>query len=124
MKQDIIADVLNEIMNAKKASKEAILTDRHSKLLLQVLDLMKQYGYIDYEMQENNVLKITLMDLRECKAIKPRYSVNNSRIDKYMRRFLPARNFGYLIISTNKGLMTHTEAQENKIGGSLIAYFY
>ena len=124
MRQDIIADILNEMMNAKKAEKEAILTNRHSKLLIQVLNIMKQYGYIDYEMHENNVLKITLKELKECRAIKPRYSVNNSRIDKYMRRFLPARNFGYIIISTNKGLMTHIEAQENKIGGSLIAYFY
>ena len=124
MRQDIIADILNEMMNAKKAEKEAILTNRHSKLLIQVLNIMKQYGYIDYEMHENNVLKITLKELKECRAIKPRYSVNNSRIDKYMRRFLPARNFGYIIISTNKGIMTHIEAQENKIGGSLIAYFY
>ena len=29
-----------------------------------------------------------------------------------------------MIISTNKGMMTHKEAQEEEIGGSLIAYFY
>jgi len=31
---------------------------------------------------------------------------------------------GILIISTNKGLITHNEAFEEKIGGCLIAYFY
>jgi hypothetical protein len=29
-----------------------------------------------------------------------------------------------MIVSTNKGLVTHQEAQEEQIGGSLIAYFY
>ncbi|HEB47012.1 MAG TPA: 30S ribosomal protein S8 [Candidatus Pacearchaeota archaeon] len=37
---------------------------------------------------------------------------------------LPARNIGTVIVSTNKGLMTHEEALQEKIGGSLIAYFY
>lgn len=124
MRQDIIADVLNEMMNARKSGKDHLLTDKHSKLLLNVLDIMKQYGYIEYELQENGKLKIILKEVRECKAIKPRYTVNKDRIDKYTRRFLPARNFGYMIVSTNKGLMTHSEAQENKLGGCLIAYFY
>ncbi|MEK6827540.1 MAG: 30S ribosomal protein S8 [Nanoarchaeota archaeon] len=31
---------------------------------------------------------------------------------------------GTMIISTNKGLITHEEAKEEDIGGCLIAYFY
>jgi len=123
MSQDILSDVLNEIMNAKKAKKEQIVIVRNSKLLLRVLEVMKQYGYIDYELADGK-LKIILKELNECRAIKPRYSVDVSKIDKYTRRFLPARNFGYILISTSKGLLTHQEAQENKIGGCLIAYFY
>ena len=45
-------------------------------------------------------------------------------MDKYIRRYLPARNIGTVIISTNKGMMTHKEAAEEKIGGCVIAYFY
>ena len=41
-----------------------------------------------------------------------------------MKRFLPARNLGILIISTNQGLITHVDAIDKNIGGSLIAYFY
>ena len=69
-------------------------------------------------------LKITLKEVSECRAIKPRFTFNIKTLDKYIRRFLPARNFGYVIVSTSKGLKTHQEAQEDKIGGSLIAYFY
>jgi small subunit ribosomal protein S8 len=64
------------------------------------------------------------LKLNVCKAIKPRYSVTTDRIDKYLRRYLPSRNFGTMVVSTNKGLMTHEEANKNNLGGSLIAYFY
>ena len=123
MSQDKISDILNEIMNAKKARKESLVITKPTKLLLKILGMMKQYGYIDYQDQEDK-MKINIKQLNECRSIKPRYSVNKGNIEKYIRRFLPARDFGYVINSTSKGLMTHQEAQENKIGGSLIAYFY
>ncbi|MBU1129378.1 MAG: 30S ribosomal protein S8, partial [Nanoarchaeota archaeon] len=59
-----------------------------------------------------------------CKSIKPRFTVDRTQIEKYRRRYLPARDVGTMIISTNKGLMTHQEADQEKIGGCLIAYFY
>lgn len=123
MSQDIVSDTLNQLMNAKRARKQEIVVTRYSKLLLKVLDMMKESDYIDYELKEG-VLKIIIKQLNECKAIKPRFTVNMDNLDKYIRRFLPARNFGFVIVSTSKGLMTHTDAQENKIGGSLIAYTY
>jgi ribosomal protein S8 len=123
MSQDIIADVLNQIMNAKKARKTEVKTFKFSKLLINILELMKEHDYIDYDLEEKE-LKITIKEVSKCKAIKPRYSVNKKTIDKYVRRFLPSRNFGFVIVSTSKGLMTHKQAQESKIGGSLVAYFY
>ena len=69
-------------------------------------------------------VEITLGDISECKAVKPRFTVQKGEIDKYERRYLPARGIGTLIISTNKGLMTHEEALAEGTGGCLIAYFY
>lgn len=123
MSQDIVADVLNQIMNAKRAKKNVVITRRFSKVLINVLNLMKNLGYIDYKIEEGG-LRIIINQIMECRAIKPRYSVDKKSIDKYVKRFLPSRNFGYVIISTNKGLVTHQDAKENKMGGSLIAYFY
>ena len=123
MSQDIVADCLNEIMNAKRAKKQEIEIKRHSKFLISILNLMKNLGYLEYR-SEDNLLKIEVKDLSECKAIKPRFYVAVDEIDKYVRRFLPARNFGCIIISTNQGLMTHDEAQEKNLGGSLIAYVF
>jgi ribosomal protein S8 len=110
-------------MNAKKARKTNLVTTKFSKLLMSILELMKQYGYIDYIFEEGK-LTIEFKELNECRAIKPRYTVNKKNINEYVKRFLPARNFGYIIVSTNKGLMTHQDAADSKVGGSLIAYFY
>ena len=126
MSHDIVADALNMIKNAKRAKKETIEIRRISNLLIEVLKIMKQKGAIKrYKISSTTkVIDIVLGDLTECKAIKPRFSVDNSAIEKYRRRYLPSRNLGTMIVSTNKGLMTHEEAQEENIGGSLIAYFF
>tara|TARA_Y100000310_G_scaffold247066_1_gene252586 strand:- start:68 stop:448 length:381 start_codon:yes stop_codon:yes gene_type:complete len=126
MSQDIVADALNMIQNAKKARKETIKINRISNLLIEILKIMKQEGAIKrYKIDgKEKSVTITIGDLTECRAIKPRFSVDKNQIEKYRRRYLPARNLGIMIISTNKGLVTHAEAQEENIGGSLIAYFY
>ncbi len=126
MSQDIIADALNMIKNAKGAKEEVVKINRISNLLIEILKIMKQEGTIrKYKINSKEKhLEVTIGELSECKAIKPRFSVDKTQIEKYRRRYLPSRNFGTIILSTNKGLMTHKEAQEEKIGGCLIAYFY
>ena len=126
MSQDVVADGLNMMKNGKKAGKEIIIIDRISNLLIEVLKIMKEKGAIKkYKINtKEKSLEITLGDFSECRAVKPRFTVKESQIDKYRRRYLPARNMGTLILSTNKGLMTHEEAEEENIGGCLIAYFY
>ena len=73
---------------------------------------------------KEKTLEIEIGNLMDCKSIKPRFTVDKDQIENYRRRYLPSRNMGVVIVSTNKGLMTHTEAQEEGIGGCLIAYFY
>jgi small subunit ribosomal protein S8 len=126
MSQDIVADALNMIRNAKKARKENVKIKRISNLLIEILKIMKQKGAIKrYKINsKEKTIEITIGELSECRAIKPRFSVNKDQIEKYRRRYLPARNLGIMMVSTNKGLMTHEEAQEEEIGGCLVAYFY
>ena len=126
MSQDIVADALNMIKNAKRARKDVVKVERISNLLIEVLKIMKEKGAVKkYKINsKEKFLEITIGDLSECKAIKPRFTVDKEQIEKYRRRYLPARNLGTVIVSTNKGLMTHEEAQEEKTGGCLIAFFY
>jgi len=122
MSQDLVADGLNKIMNAKRAGKEELIV-RPSKVLVEVLKIMKKRNYLDFK-EDKEGINIKIKEISECKAIKPRYNVKYKDLERYLRRFLPARNLGVLIISTNKGLMTYEEAEENKTGGSLIAYAF
>jgi len=126
MSQDIVADALNMIRNAKKARKESLRIKKISSLLIEVLKIMKQKGAIKrYKMDlKQKAVEVDIGDLNECRAIKPRFTVKKTDIEKYKRRFLPARGIGTIIISTNKGLITHDEAEERGVGGCLIAYFY
>ncbi len=127
MSQDTIADGLNMIKNAKKARKDTVKISRMSNLLIEILKIMKSKEMIKkYKIDsKEKEIEVTIGNLTECKAIKPRLTATKEMLqNKYVRRYLPARNVGTIIISTNKGLMTHQEALEQGKGGSLIAYFY
>ncbi len=124
MSQDVVSDALNQMMNALKAHKESVVVKRYSKLLLSVLAIAKMKGYVkDYSI-EKKVLKIELGRLNGCKAIKPRFMASVNEIERYVTRYLPAKNIGIIIISTSQGLMTHQTALEKNIGGSLIACMF
>ena len=123
MSQDIVSDGLNQIMNAKKARKTNLVINKHSKLLKYILNLAKDNGLIDYKIQESKLL-IEIKDLNYIMAIKPRYTVPVKKIDYYVRRYLPAKNFGFVVVSTNQGLMDHKKAEKENLGGCLIAYMY
>lgn len=125
MSHDVVADALNMIKNAKKAGKEIIKINRISNLLIEILKIMKQENAIKrYKIdRERKTVQVTIGELFDCRAIKPRFTVKKEYIEKYRRRYLLSRDIGTLIVSTNKGLMTHEEAENEKIGGCLIAYF-
>jgi small subunit ribosomal protein S8 len=126
MSHDVVADALNMMRNAVKARKEEIVINRISNVFIEILKIMKQKGAVKkYKINpKDKSVEVSFGDLTDCKAIKPRFTVLKTEIEKYERRYLPARNVGTMIVSTNKGLMTHEEAEQEGTGGCLIAYFY
>ena len=125
MSHDVIADGLNNIMNAKRAGKESVVLTRFSKVLIKVLEIAKENNYIkDFKEGKGDLEIIFDKELNLIRSIKPRNNVTVKRIEFYMRRYLPAKDMGVIVISTNKGLMTHKDAFEKNLGGSLIAYMY
>ncbi len=122
MSQDIVADALNMIKNAKNAGKESIEVKKISKVLIEVLKIMKQYGAVKkYKINsKKKSIEITIGDLFTCKAIKPRFTVNKDQIEKYRRRYLPARNMGTIIVSTNQGIMSGKDAKKKNLGGEIL----
>lgn len=124
MSHDNVADALNQMMNALKAGKNQVTVKHHSKLLLGVLALAQLKGYIKHYELKDTGLTIFFDKLNGCNAIKPRIVVKATSIDKYILRYLPAKELGILVVSTPAGLMTHHTAQEKRKGGCLVAYFY
>jgi len=119
--------MLNDLVNCKRAGKKETVIIPVSKLMIEVLKILKTNSFVeDFKIEKDKFDKaiIKIGKLNKCGAIKPRFFVKTKNFDKYVKRFLPARNIGILIVSTNKGIMTHREAIEKGIGGCLLAYCY
>ncbi len=125
---DQLADSLSKMNNAVKALNKTV-TLKKSKLLLGVLKVLKENNYVgEFEIIEDgksDLVKVNLLGtINKCGIIKPRFPVKISELESFEKRFLPAKDFGVLLISTNKGLITQKESKENHVGGTLIAYCY
>jgi len=129
MMNDPLSNNMSSMLNSeKKGYKECYLTPS-SKLLLRILEIMKENKYIgDYEVvnkARGSTLKLNLIgNLNNCNVIKPRFSFSKDNAQMFEKRFLIANGFGFLIVSTSQGVMTHKEALNKNIGGKLIAYCY
>ena len=126
---DPLADALSAIRNAEKTGKNECIVRPASKLIGNVLSVMHSQGYIgEYELVEDGkagVFKVSLRGkINDCKVIKPRFSSKLADLEKWEKRFLPARNFGSLVLTTPNGVVSHYEAREKKVGGQLLAYVY
>ncbi len=126
---DPLADALSAIRNAEKTGKQECTIRPASKLIGNVLSVIQSQGYIsEYEFIDDGksgVFKVSLHGrINDCKVIKPRFSAKLTDLEKWEKRFLPARNFGALVLTTPHGVLSHYEAREKKIGGQLLAYVY
>ncbi len=122
-------DALTKIFNAEQAGKYNVDLAPASKLLGSVLEIMQTSGYVgEIEKNDDGRGGKYIVQLRgainQCGVVKPRHSVRRQEFDKWEGRYLPAQDFGLLILTTNSGVMHHKEAKENRIGGKLLAYVY
>ena len=126
---DTLANALSKILNHEIISKKEVNIFPSSKVIKEVLDIMNNKNYIGkYTLIKENcgeILKLELLGkINKCGVIKPRFSVKSDGYEKFEKRFLPAQNFGILIVSTTKGIMTNEEAKKKNLGGKLLAYIY
>lgn len=129
MLQDPLADALSTIRNAEKVGKREVLLRPASRLMGNVLTVMKGQGYLgDFERLEDGrggLYKVALLGrINNCGVIKPRYAVKRVEIERWEARYLPAQDFGALILTTVDGVVTQYEAKKTNLGGKLLAYVY
>ncbi len=129
MLNDPLAAALSKILNAEKRSKKEVLIKPISKTIKTILTIMNENNFIgtfeEVEDGKGNFIKINLLGtINKCGVIKPRFSTKKDQFEKWEKRYLPAKNFGMVIISTPFGVMTHYQAKEKNTGGKLLAYCY
>uniref|UniRef100_A0A7C5XIM6 Small ribosomal subunit protein uS8 n=1 Tax=Ignisphaera aggregans TaxID=334771 RepID=A0A7C5XIM6_9CREN len=129
---DTLSNALTSITNAEIRRRSEVVIWPASKLIIRVLRVMQRYGYIgEFEYVDDGrwgkIVVQLLGRINKAGAIKPRWSITYREILElpyWIRRYLPSRDIGILIISTSQGVISHKEAIEKKIGGILLAYVY
>jgi len=129
MLNDPLAAALSKIYNAEKVGKREVVLKPASKMIKQVLTLMNDHHYLGaFEIVEDDKggeLKVHLLgNINKCGVIKPRFSTQQKDFKKWEKRYLPAKDFGIILVSTPQGVMTHNQAKEKNTGGKLLAYCY
>ncbi len=126
---DTLANVMSKIQSYELLGKVEVFIYPSSRTIRKVLDIMNSCNYIgkykDTKTTRGNILNLNLLGrINKCGVIKPRFNVKKDGFEKFERRYLPAKGFGLLIVSTSKGIMTNEEAKTSGIGGKLLAYIY
>jgi small subunit ribosomal protein S8 len=129
MQQDLLNDALVALRHADLDGKPSVEIAPASRLIAEVLRIFREQNYIQeftfVPTGRGGKYDVRLSRrINSCGVIKPRIAVSRDRLERYEARFLPAQDFGLLVLSTNRGVLSHRQARELKIGGRLIAYVY
>jgi small subunit ribosomal protein S8 len=129
---DTIADMLTRIRNANLA-KHQIVQVPATKMTRNIVQVLKEEGYIEYFEEINETLQTFLLislkykgKKRECvitalkRISKPglRVYANHKEIPKVLG------GLGIAIISTSQGVMTDRQARHNGLGGEVLCYIW
>lgn len=126
---DLLNDALVTLRHADRDGKPRVEIAPTSKLIGEVLRIFREHRYIEeftfVPTGRGGKYDVTLSRrINSCGVVKPRIAVAHDNLERYESRFLPAQDFGLLVLSTNRGLLAHPDARELKIGGRLLAYVY
>ena len=128
MRHDLLSDVMYVINNAENIGRKSCSIPA-SKLVKDVLIVIQRAGYVgSFEFiddRKSGKFNVDLIGkINKSRAVRPRFAIAKDQFEKWETRYLPAKNFGLLIISTSKGVMSQKEAAENGVGGRLLGYVY
>jgi small subunit ribosomal protein S8 len=126
---NILANLFASLQNAEMRNRKECTVIPASGLASEVLKVLQKRKYVgEFEFIDDGLggkLRIQLLGrINKCGVISPRFPVRSPKLVDWEHRYLPAVGVGTLIVSTPKGVMSHVEAQEKKLGGRLLGYVY
>lgn len=128
---DPIADLLTRIRNANQM-KHAVVEIPASKLKVEILNVLKNEGYItDYSVVNSGVqgtIKVTLKYLANSeRALRGLKRISKPGLRVYAKTDEMPRvlnGLGIAVVSTSQGIMTDREARRLQVGGEVLAYIW
>ncbi|KAI1828340.1 40S ribosomal protein S22 [Xylaria intraflava] len=129
VKTSVLNDALNAINNAEKTGKRQVLIRPSSKVIVKFLTVMQKKGYIGEfeEVDDHRSGKIVVQligRINKTGVISPRYNIHLSRLEEWVVKLLPSRQFGHVILTTSAGIMDHEEARRRHVSGKVLGFFY
>jgi small subunit ribosomal protein S8 len=129
MLNDPLANALSIMKNAEIRGKTNCVIRPSSKVIGGILHVLKNNGYVGkFEYIDDGKAGVFQVDLigniNNCGVIKPRYPIKRNELEKWESRYLPARDFGLLLLTSTEGIISQYEARDKGIGGKLLAYVY
>ncbi|HKV90000.1 MAG TPA: 30S ribosomal protein S8 [Thermoplasmata archaeon] len=129
MQHDLLNDALVSLRHADRQGKAHVTLAPTSRLIGEVLRIFREHKYIEEftfiaDGRGGQYDVALARRINSCGVVKPRLAVRGRDLEGYESRFLPAQDFGLLVLSTNQGVMSHQKARELQIGGKLVAYVY
>jgi Ribosomal protein S8 len=126
---DPLAGALSGLNNAESVGHLEHTVSPASNMIGSVLEVLYDFGYIGgFQFVDDAKAGRFEVELKgainDCGPVKPRYSAGADGFEKWEKRFLPARDYGTLVVTTSQGVMSHYQAREEGIGGQVIAYVY
>ena len=123
-----IADACCALKNAEKARKKEVVISPASKVLQQILRIFQRHAYIGeferYDDGRQGKFKLALLGkINECAGLM-RLNYKISQFELLERKLLPAPGLGLIILTTNQGIMTMSEAEGKNLGGHTLCYIY
>jgi len=123
---DVIGDMVNMLKNASMADKDAVLV-QYSAMKQNVAKCLLKAGYIvdiEDKTHDGNRALLLLLEKGDKKAsIKGVKRISKPSRRMYgkvgdFKKYLSGR--GVLVLSTPKGILTHTDAKKELVGGELL----
>ncbi|MBI2426632.1 MAG: 30S ribosomal protein S8 [Candidatus Kerfeldbacteria bacterium] len=127
---DPIADMFSRIRNASIVRKADVVLP-YSKMKLAIASLLKEEGYVDDVLEEEEPHHQIRVKLKYLPNGKPAILSIQMVSRESNRIYRPAKslpyvlnNLGIAIVSTSKGLMTNKQARKQSLGGEVICEVY
>ncbi len=129
--RNTLADGLNALKVAEKMGKPTARIKIVSSILKRVLDIFKKEGFIeDFSELQGTAANSKQFEVKlngkinGCASISPQFPVKASNWEHFEVTYLPSKEIGVIVVTTSKGVMTHTQAKSEKLGGKLLAFVY